>query len=107
DALPQVADQVHQYVDEFQARHLAVVPMQIPAGDPSDPHSTPARGIGVLVAEQFTSTAERFAPQTIAELARQATPALAHALAWRDLPLGTLLRSLAWLRKPRTLLRAS
>lgn len=107
DALPQVADQVHQYVDEFHARHLVVVPMQIPAGDPSQPNAAPARGIGVLVAEQFTSSAERFAPQTIAELARHATPALAHALAWRELPFGTLLRSLAWLRKPRTLLRGA
>src|SRR5690606_3781568 len=101
-----VVDQVNQYVDEFHARHLVVVPMRTPEGEPGDPHASPERGIGVLVAEQFTNTDDRFVPQTIAELARHATPAVAHALAWRELPFGTLLRSLAWLRRPRTLVRA-
>ncbi|WP_425396863.1 HlyD family efflux transporter periplasmic adaptor subunit [Aeoliella sp.] len=98
DALPQVADVVSRYVDEFHARSLVVLPM--PASDES---KSPSRG--VLVAEQFSAEHGTLDRPLLGELARAASPAMTSALAWHELPLGGLLRTLGWLRMPRTLFR--
>lgn len=100
DALPQVEEVLSRYVDEFHARSLAVVP--IPDAPQADRKS--ARR-GVLVAEQFAGERSALDRTYLAELARTAAPAMATAMAWHDLPLGGVLRTLGWLRMPRALLR--
>ncbi|MCO6046163.1 efflux RND transporter periplasmic adaptor subunit [Aeoliella sp. ICT_H6.2] len=98
DSLPQVDDVVGRYVDEFHARSLMVLPM------PADAENQSATR-GVLVAEQFSAERGSLDQLLLGELARAAAPAMTSALAWHDLPLGGVLRTLGWLRMPRTLFR--
>lgn len=100
DTLPQVEDVLSRYVDEFHARSLAVVPIADP------PHTQRKSGRrGVLVAEQFGGEHTALDRTYLAELARAAAPAMSTAMAWDELPLGGALRTLGWLRMPRTLFR--
>ncbi len=102
DALPQVADAAHRYVDQSHARVLAVVPMELGTGE----EDFSRRVVGVLVAEAFTGT-DHLSAGLVSEVARLAAPALATAQAWHDLPLGWALKRLTWLRRPQALLRAA
>ncbi len=91
---------VSRYVDEFHARRLLVLPMAVP------PTANPSsRTRGVLVAEQFGGSPAEVDRLAVAELARTAAPALTTAIAWHELPLGSVLRTLGWLKMPRTLFR--
>lgn len=100
DTAPQVADVVNCYVDEFHARQLVVIPIPIPAGA----SGTSAKR-GVLVAEQFAGERRAIDRSFLTDVAQAAAPAIASAIDWHELPLGGLLRTLGWLRTPRTLLR--
>lgn len=106
DALPQVADAVQQYVDQYHARVLAVVPMELAdeqaAGiAPQGQRMT----VGALVAEQFTGNLDQLEPSLVAEVGRLAVPAIASATAWHEIPFGRVLRQLTWLRRPAALTR--
>src|SRR5690606_9945990 len=105
DALPQVADALHRYVDEFHARVVAMAPLELSDEGSIGSDGSP-RTVGVLVAEQFTGTDRRVAPPLLAELAHVAAPMVASSLAWEELPLGGVLRRLTWIRKPRSVVRA-
>ncbi len=100
DLAPQLDELVSKYVDEFHTRRLLVVPM------PQARHATHnAATRGVLVAEQFGGTTPELDRLAVAELARTAAPPLASAIAWHELPLGSFVQSLAWLKMPRTMFR--
>ncbi len=101
-AAPQVEQAVTRYVDEFHARRLVVMP--VPSAKNTFQNS---KTRGVLVAEQFGVQQRDLSPMAVAELASTAAPAVANAVAWHELPLGSVLRTLGWLRMPRTLFRLS
>lgn len=98
DLLPQVASVVSQYVDEFHARSLVVIPL------PADAKN-PRRSRGVLVAEQFSGERGRLDLPYLGEMARAVSPAMQSAITWHELPLGGVLQTLGWLRMPRTMFR--
>lgn len=100
DVPPQVEEIVHRYVDEFHARQLLVVPVLPPEGATS-PSGTQA----VFAVERFAGGRSDANRSLVAEMARAASPALTSAIAWDELPLGSVLRTLGWLRMPRTLFR--
>ncbi|QDU54367.1 efflux RND transporter periplasmic adaptor subunit [Aeoliella mucimassa] len=102
ESLPQVAEVLGRYVDEFHARSLIVMPVPM---DDEQAERTSHRG--VLVVEQFASDSTPLNRMHVAELARAAAPALSTSLAWHELPLGGLLQTIGWLRMPRTLFRLS
>ena len=103
DLLPQVAEVVSRYVDEFHARSLVVMPMPVSDDDDQSPRT---KTRGVVVAEQFAAGSE-FDRLAVAEVARAAAPAMATAIAWHELPLSGLLQTMGWLRMPRTLFRVA
>lgn len=98
--LPQIDEVIDKYVDEFHARQVLVMPIAAPAGGAARSATR-----GVLVAEQFAGAGETLDRSYVAELASVAAPAMATAIAWHELPLGSVLRWVGWLRMPRNLFR--
>lgn len=100
DSAPQIADVVNRYVDEFHARQLLVFPIPAPAGFSHSPAKQ-----GVLVVEQFAGQRDAIDSTYLADVAQAAAPAIASGIAWHELPLSGLMRTLGWLHMPRTLFR--
>ena len=70
DLPPELANLIEQHLDESQARRLVIVPMES-----TDNGDMPA----VLVAEQFSSAADKLSRQRVIELAGLCAPALRQA----------------------------
>jgi hypothetical protein len=118
DIAPQLADSVHQYLDESPARLLAVFPL-LPATtstdeatDSSRTSTKAAEPVGAILIERFEGTSNTGLTRHRSEVvARQSASALKNALEHSNLPFVSLLRlagRAAWhlrLRQlPRTVL---
>jgi multidrug efflux pump subunit AcrA (membrane-fusion protein) len=104
---PQVEQAVQEYLDESNARHLAVLPLLAPRE--GDETSSEGRGeiVGALILEQFASgsfqEAQRLQAQTVAQ---HAAASLHNAQQYHRLfllPLWRALGNAAWVVRARTL----
>jgi hypothetical protein len=104
DLTDEIERPLEAYLDESHARVVAIVPLRAPGTESDGPAR---RVIGVLVAEQFqTSAGDAELRERVAAVASHSAVALANALAHRHMPLARASRALArlrWLAEPRQL----
>ena len=86
---PQLASPLQAYLDDSHARQVFVVPLRTRAAD--DPSGAVGESVGMLLVESFDAgqPSERLR-QRVDEVARHGGAALAHALAYHELPLRPL-----------------
>ncbi len=103
DALPPVAEAIARHVEESHARHVAAIPLRLPAEANADDaaltkdrrrSSQSSRPQFVLIAEQFDSREGELRRDWLVEVAEVSTTALYNALAVDRMPLGWLMRPL-------------
>ena len=99
--LPQVAEQLEQYVDQSHAREVAIVPVTLlpeednlrhtNAGNPSEQGP---EVLAVLIAEQFGTNSRPLVHDRVIEVGEICVTAFAQAARWDHLPLRWLSESL-------------